>query len=462
MRATTSTLTLFALLGTLVGCNGDDTIVVVNNPPVADAGSSVTQPADQRVTLDGRASLDPDGDELLYRWSFEHLPVDSKYNLPETPSPFTPNHSVDAGTTEFQPDVVGTFVVKLIVRDSGNLYSEPSYVVVTASEPDNVPVANAGLDITVDFDTSPSVTLDGSQSFDPMGGTLAYSWALSAVPYNSALATDGLTGADTWNAGFTADVLGYYTATLVVDNGQATSTPDSVTIAVTGEDAAPVAEMTEALDAEDCTWVSLDCSGSTDPEGQQLSYYWELQAMPEGSKAGNSSFTGRSNPTTEFWPDEAGEYRISCAVFDGTSWSLPAFVTVTATERALNSAPVANAGADRVESMGDAECEEDGYQYDCEECPGATVDLAPDGEASDADSDPIEIVWTIVEGNAKVTQSDAVPTQVNLPETAPEEPGACTSDEFIFELSVTDCPHETSTDEVTITAECCGIEATGG
>lgn len=45
------------------------TIAVRNTPPNADAGMDQVVSSGKRVTLDGRASTDPDGDPLTYRWT---------------------------------------------------------------------------------------------------------------------------------------------------------------------------------------------------------------------------------------------------------------------------------------------------------------------------------------------------------------------------------------------------------
>lgn len=457
MRLAPPTVALALLI--FAGCNNDPETVIPNVPPLADAGSDITQPADQLVELDGRASHDPDATAettLTFHWSFDYTPADSELSTKQ--SAFIPNNDT-GGVTAFQPDVIGTYVVQLVVSD-GKASSEPAFVVVTVTDPVNVPMANAGPDQTIEL--GDTATLDGRQSSDPLGGELSFSWKLSSVPYNSSLAlgADDLTGADQQTTSFVPDVTGVFTTSLVVSNSMAASAADSANITVTGDNLPPTAEAGEDQLGEDCTFVSLSASGSSDPEGAPLSYFWELQDKPDDSAADNSSFADRLTMNTTFWPDEAGDYLISVSVFDGTTWSAPDLVSLTLAERAANSAPMVDAGADRVEAAGDADCEPDGYVYDCEDCPAFRVDLGADGSITDADSDPFTLAWVLVDGAATITHDDRFPTQAVLDETTPDEPGACTETPFTFQLTVEDCPHAVVTDEVIISAECCGL-ATG-
>lgn len=445
-----------AALGLLAACTGEVIDVPVNLPPIADAGPGVTQGADLTVTLDGRASFDPEGETLSFSWSFDHVPVESAL-ANDGANPFVPNNNTAASTTTFQPDVVGTYVIKLYVHD-GVHQSAPAYTVVTTTAPEAIPIADAGPDQFLEL--GDTATLDGSNSADPLGGSLTYQWFLSQPAQGSALNTSSLIGNDTAFPTLTGDVPGYYTASLVVSNGMADSLPDSVTVFFGGDNPAPTADAGEDIGDYDCTSIHLSCAGN-DPDGQPLSYFWELQVKPAGSKATNADFGNRTSASTTFWPDMAGNYQLSCSVFDGTTWSLPDVVALNLEERPTNSAPVADAGADRVEAAGEADCEEDGYTYDCEDCDSLAIVLGDDGEASDADGDPIDIVWSVVDGDATLLDNGAVPIDAVLGPTTPEEPDACSETAFTFQLSVTDCPGEVTTDEVVITAECCGLDATG-
>lgn len=446
---------LFAI-ALAAGCKGGDTAPVeINTPPIADAGSNVNQPADRTVNLDGRASYDADaGDVLRYHWSFDSVPEGSA--LKDREAPFSANADT-SGVTSFQPDRVGVYIVKLVV-DDGTATSDPDYVVVTTSEPEQVPVANAGPDITVELGAS--ATVNGGGSYDPLGGSLTYTWTLVDVPYNSTVGQDDLTGADAVSASFTPDRIGDYTLTLVVGNGMSTSAADSVEVHVTGDNDGPTAVAGDDQTGSDCTTIELDCTGSTDPNDDELKYFWELQSKPSSSTATNSNFGDREEGATTFWPDQAGTYVVSCSVFDGTTWSAPDFVTLTLAERATNSAPLVDAGDDRVEAAGDAECVLDGYTYDCDDCASLSLDVGTDGSITDPDGDPMVIEWIVADGDATIKDAEQFPTTVNLGSTTPEEPGACTNTDFTFMVVATDCPGATANDSVTISAECCGVEGT--
>lgn len=458
---TTSLLTLAALSGVafFAACGtknpGDSQNVLVNpdnHAPTANAGNDQTQPADATITLSGAASVDADGDVLTYVWSFDHVPEGS--TITEREAPFTANHSTAAVTTTFQPDKVGTYVIALVVTDTSGASSAADYVIITAAEPENIPVANAGADQSVAVGSSAS--LSGTGSYDPVGRALTYSWTLVDKPTNSAVTavSDPTSATPT----LSIDAKGAYVVSLVVDNGLAPSNADEITITGTADDSAPTANAgPDQTNAQDCTTITLDCSGSSDPDGDALTYSWTLQAKPSNSTATLTDTTS-VNPT--FYPDQAGSYVFSCAVNDGTNWSTPDTMNVVAAERATNTRPVVSAGADQGIDAGSASCAPSGYVYDCEECSDKTASLGADASISDPDGDPISIEWTVVSGDATISDPTAMSTQVLLQSIAPTEPGLCEDVVYEFKLSVTDCTGAVSTDTVRFTASCCGTEDT--
>jgi PKD repeat protein len=73
--------------------------------------------------------------------------------------------------------------------------------------------------------------------------------------------------------------------------------------------------------------VTLDGTGSTDADGDTLTYSWTLQSTPAGSASVLSSATAEK-PT--FTPDKAGSYVAKLTVSDGKA-SDEATVTITVT-----------------------------------------------------------------------------------------------------------------------------------
>jgi hypothetical protein len=94
--------------------------------------------------------------------------------------------------------------------------------------------------------------------------------------------------------------------------------------------------------------ITLNGSGSSDADGNSLTFAWTLTTRPAGSAATVTNPTAVS-PT--FVADREGEYRAQLIVNDGTASSPPDVVIITTTRR--NAAPVANAGPDQTVFVGD-------------------------------------------------------------------------------------------------------------
>ncbi len=424
-----------------------------NTRPEANAGADILQSGDEPVTLDGHGSFDADGDTLTYSWSFEYVPETS--GVADRDAPFSVNHSIEAVTTSFAPDVTGTYVVKLVVSD-GKANSEPDHVVVTVSEPEDLPVAMAGPDQTLKLGSV--AYLNGSASYDPNGGQLTYAWAVVDVPDASGLTNSDLVGPTTVEPHFTPDVAGVYLVNLVVSNGLAWSRPDAAVITVTGLNGPPTANAGEDFTNEDCAAIPLDATGSIDPDGDQLRYFWELQGKPAASGTSNADFADRTAAVTSFWADVDGTYVFSVAVNDGTFWSVPDIVVVTVYDRKYNSEPVVEAGLDKSFDGGSAECEESGYAYECDDCAVIRAALGEKAFIHDADSDPYTYLWTVIDGEATIADPSSLETTVTLTGAAPIEPGACENNDFTFQLTAVDCPGATVGDTVTYTVVCCGTK----
>ena len=76
--------------------------------------------------------------------------------------------------------------------------------------------------------------------------------------------------------------------------------------------------------------TSLDAAGSFDPEGEPLTYRWQLQVVPPGSGLAVGSDLG-AQPSVTLTPDASGLYAVNLWVADpGGLWSMPAQVVVWA------------------------------------------------------------------------------------------------------------------------------------
>jgi PKD domain len=197
-----------------------------------------------------------------------------------------------------------------------------TFISTTAPPGNAPPIANAG--VTQNVVVGIVVTLNGSGSSDANIDPLTYNWALTSTPDGSAAS---LTGATSVAPTFTADLAGTYVASLVVSDGQADSNTATVTVVATIANAVPVANAGVAQNVLAGTVVTLSGSGSSDANGDPLTYNWTLTSTPGGSAA---SLTGATSVAPTFTADLAGTYVPSLVVSDGQADSNTATVMVTA------------------------------------------------------------------------------------------------------------------------------------
>lgn len=301
------------------------TTPVTNAAPVANAGAAQSVLAGAVVTADGSTSSDADNNQLTYTWTISSKPANSTAAL----------SSVSSSKPTFIADVAGDYVLSLIVND-GKVDSSPSTVKITAAVANAAPVAGAGA--PQNAVTGTIVTLDGSGSSDANGDTLSYSWTLNRPVGSMA----SLANADSVKPTFVPDVAGTYTATLSVNDGKLSSVPVSTTVTVTTANAAPVANAGAAQRVVLGSTVMLNGAGSSDANGDSLTYSWTLTSRPVGSQA---VLSADNTVTPSLVTDLEGVYVASLVVSDGKLKSNPVTTTVTAVQRisgALGISPTDN------------------------------------------------------------------------------------------------------------------------
>ncbi len=84
-----------------------------------------------------------------------------------------------------------------------------------------------------------------------------------------------------------------------------------------GNNQAPEASATSTRSLGVRGTVKLDGSGSSDPDGDTLRYWWELVSRPSGSVLGDVDISGGTTATASFTADVAGPYEFKLTVRDG-------------------------------------------------------------------------------------------------------------------------------------------------
>ena len=313
------------------------TTATVNHAPTARAKASAAKVRPTKsVTIDGSFSTDPDtGDQLTYAWQLASAPLNSKAAI----------SAGDAASAAFAftPDLEGDYQFALVVKDNHGAASAPASVIVSASNAVNlapVAVINAP---PGEVEINALLSLDGSGSSDPDGDKLTYAWTLVSTPHASAAA---LSGATDPKATLTPDLVGNYVLSLVVtDDHGAASAPASVNVKAVDADAAPTAiGIATPANIETGEMVTLDATGSRDPENDPLSYVWTIVSQPAGSTA---ALSDAKAPKPTFTADVEGTYVFGLVANDGKKSSNEARVTVTAT--AFSPAPTARVVASSTE-----------------------------------------------------------------------------------------------------------------
>lgn len=393
--ATTAGLYRFMLTCSDGKANASDMgdITVLNVAPSVDAGSDLTINTGQEVKLHASGS-DPNNDELSYHWSLIEGP---DVELPDM-------DAQDVKLTLYTPDLYRFSVT----CNDGVHASVPDEVVVCVNAVNQAPTAHAGSDM--DVQVGKQVILDGSESSDPDGDELTYTWVKVSGPEVT------LHDADTAWPWFDADYQGTLVFELTVYDGIADSVPDRVTIRVVQQSHAPVADAGDDIRVRVGDKVVLDASGSYDPDGDNLSFMW-IQvsgAVVELIEA--------NTDCTSFTPTTSGVLEFKVKVFDGEATDEDC-IMVTVDD--ANYVPVADAGEDIVVSL--------------------DQEVTLDGRNSyDPDGDELSFIWSQIEG----TRVSLSYPNTEIPSFLPPEKGV-----YVFELRVYDGANTSKPDRVGVTVQ---------
>jgi len=263
--------------------------VSVGNPPVADFSANPSRvDTGQTVTLDASASHSPDagGSIVKYEWD---LDGNGTYERDTQGTPTVSTSYARAGTVN----------VGLRVTDDTGATSTHT---IPLTVNDRAPVASLSTPATVL--TGQPATFDAGASSDPDGSVVSYEWDLNG---------DGLydTTTTTPQVSHTYSSIGPVTVSVrVTDDSGNTSPAVSQVLNVTSTDRPPVASLSVAPNpARTGQLVTLDASGSSDPDGHVVSYSWDLD--------GNGTYDATtSSPTFAHAYPNAGPVRVAVRVTD--------------------------------------------------------------------------------------------------------------------------------------------------
>ena len=301
----------------------------------ANAGPDQTVNEGDTVFLDGSKSKPGNDNNTILSYQWKQVEIEGH--------PEVIIRGADQAIASFiAPQVLKNTRLKFQLKvtfSSGNTDKDNTRVRVLQTE--DPPIADAGPDQIVAEETT--VTLDGSNSFDPdPGDSITYQWQQTGGSPTVVLAD-----ANTAKASFVAPIVGPGGASLtfeltVTDSGGFNDT-DSTIVDVRFVNDPPTADAGPDQNVDEQTKVTLDGSNSSDPDDGIESYRWEQIVGPSVSLSDPEAV----QPTflaPDVGPDGVSfTFELIVTDFGGLQSSDTAIINVTW----LNDPPTANAGVDQ-------------------------------------------------------------------------------------------------------------------
>ncbi|MGQ0639840.1 MAG: PKD domain-containing protein [Gemmatimonadaceae bacterium] len=271
-----------------------------NRPPNASAGGPYSGDEGTAIAFDASGSTDPDGQPLTYDWDFGD-------GSPHGSGP-TPLHTyVDNGT----------YSVTLTVSD-GTLSATAS---ATATVANAAPVPNAGADKTI--------VVNRSSPFTPTftdAGSADANWTYTVRWGDGTSITRTATSQGTQaSLSHAYNTAGTFTRRLTVTDKDGGTAFDEATITVVPNQA-PTASINGPYAGNEGTTVVFSSAGTSDPNGDLLTYTWRF---------GDGGTSAVANPSKSY--SDNGTYTVTLTVRDPSG----ATATATTTATIANVAPTA-------------------------------------------------------------------------------------------------------------------------
>jgi len=264
-----------------------DIAVTVNSGAPTAAFTMAPNPAGvgQQVTFDGTGSSDPQGESLTHHWTY-------------TLNGGNPADLGTAATFQQAFDGAGTYQVTLAVTDADDNLTDTITKTLTVNN--TAPIANGNYGPNPAWQNE-QITFDASTSTDAeTPASLTYSWDFD---------NDGIPDATGVTATHTYATAGTKTVKLTVTDPQGATGTKNLSVAVNS--GAPTAAFTiNPNPANVVQQVTLDGTGSTDPQGAALTHQWTY------TLDGGASQELGTGATLQHTFDTAGSYSITLTVTD--------------------------------------------------------------------------------------------------------------------------------------------------
>ena len=306
-------------------------------PPVADAGEDRVWGVDVPLTLDGSRSfhLDPFRSIVLYEWDTDG---DGVFDTAST----DPTTTVTYTSANYPPATLPQNVtVRLRVTDNNAPPKiDTDTAVITIAVPPHPPIADAGGPYTCTANVPCQLNGAGSFDIDPTDFITAWEWdtnndgafgdATGKLPVIT-FATTGVqnVGLRVWDNA----VLNDLNSNGIQDPEERLADFDFTTVTVVANQP-PVADPGGPYAVDEGVSITLDGSGSSDPNGDPLTYAWDLD--------NDGLFDDGANATAAFAGVDDATATVGLQVSDGA-------LTNTATVAVVvhNVAPSVSAGVDQ-------------------------------------------------------------------------------------------------------------------
>ena len=264
-------LTVTDKSGAINDVSQDTVRIKVNSAPLPNLGEDVYT-CENKIHFDASQSSDADGDPLSFSWNF------GDGTKPESGVLVT--HIYAKG---------GSYPVVLTVNDGMNLTNSVQSVSIKVkiNEP---PVANAGS--TVIVCSGETVRFDGSQSKDPEGGSLKYSW-----DFGDGTKGDGINPTKIYKTG------GNYQVLLKVEDDSGLPCNSNVCSKLVTVSESPVARAGKDMTVCANSVANFDGTKSTNFDGVVKNYSWDF---------GDGIMSGGATATHIF--AKPGIYRVTLTI----------------------------------------------------------------------------------------------------------------------------------------------------